>query len=104
MAVYQMMGCPWKNRDQWFPDNHDETKNQKPKKDITNYFTPTKEKTNDKGTKKETKKETNSSAMVIDDEDNIKIEQTDKKVKTKPNQLRILKSLKIPRNLSKQPT
>ena len=45
VAVYQMFGCPWKNRNKWFPDNHDETKNQKPKKDITNYFTPTKEKT-----------------------------------------------------------
>ena len=90
-----MMGCPWKNRDTWFPDKHDKTKNQKPKKDITNYFTPRKEKTNDKGTKKETKKkETNSSAMVIDNEDDKKIENTGKKDEKEPQSAKNLKESK----------
>ena len=61
-----MFGCPWKNRNKWFPDNQDE-KNPKPKKDITNYFSP-KDKTITNEKEKDTKKEKQISAMAIDDE------------------------------------
>ena len=66
VAVHQMFGCPWKNRNKWFPDNQDE-KNPKPKKNITNYFSP-KDKTITNEKEKDTKKEKQISAMPIDDE------------------------------------